>query len=57
MKEKRNLSKQDLNQLLRELLSQTIGKLLEAELKNFLATKNTSAPTTPTPETATTTNT
>ena len=39
MKEKRNLSKQDLNQLLRELLSQTIGKLLEAELEEFLGYK------------------
>ena len=36
MKEKGNLSKQDLNQFLRELLSQTIGKLLEAELEEFL---------------------
>ena len=39
MKEKGNLSKQDLNQLLRELLSQTIGKLLEAELEEFLGYK------------------
>jgi len=39
MKEKRNLSKQDLNQLLRELLSQTIGKLPEAELEEFLGYK------------------
>ncbi len=36
MKERKNLPKQDLNQLLREFLSQTIGKLLEAELEEFL---------------------
>jgi len=39
MKERENLSKQDLNQLLREFLSQTIGKLLEAELEEFLGYK------------------
>ena len=39
MKEDKILTNQDLSQLLREFLSQTIGKLLEAELEEFLGYK------------------